>query len=255
MNQEDQPPARQPAAGCAALPVAAGIDLEDALLAQVLQTGDSALRLWTPRDSALVVPAKLTHAPHYAAARDVLATHGLPLLVRGSGGDVVLQAPGTVNVELVLALEADAAKRLGVTGAYGLICAPLVDWLRSLRLDAGTGAVAGAFCDGRFNVTIAGRKLAGTAQRWRAGRGGRQALLAHAVILDHIDVPAMAATINRFYALCALERRCLPASHVTLAAALGSGWDAAARLAALARAYAAQAPEETRAAAASAPGG
>lgn len=250
MNQEPTPPTPLPAAACATLPVAAGIALEDGLLAQVLQAGGSALRLWAPRDTALVVPAKLTHASHYAAARAALAAAGLPLLVRGSGGDVVLQAPGTINIELALALEADAAKRLGVTGAYGLICAPLVGWLRGHGLDAGTGAVAGAFCDGRFNVTLAGRKLAGTAQRWRAGRGGRQALLAHAVVLDHTDVPAMAGAINRFYALCALPRRCLPASHVTLAAALGPSWDEAARLAALAHAYAGHQPEAAPSAAA-----
>ena len=44
------------------------------------------------------------------------------------------------------------------------------------------GACTGAFCDGAWNVLAQGRKLAGTAQRWRATPQGRVALI-HAAIL------------------------------------------------------------------------
>lgn len=226
-----------PISHCATLTVADGIALEDALPAEVLRTHQAAVRLWAPRDTALVVPLKLTHDAHFDDAKAALAREGLPIHVRASGGDVVLQAPGVINVEIAFTLAQDAARALGVEGAYGVICAPLVALLRAHGLDAGTGAVAGAFCDGRFNVHIAGRKLAGTAQRWRYGAHGEQALLVHAVILDTLDVQAMAQTINHFYALCALDRHCNPASHVTLAQALAP-LDAAARQAALAQAYA-----------------
>ncbi len=94
-------------------------------------------------------------------------------------------------------------------------------------LRAGVGAVPGAFCDGRYNLTLERRKLAGTAQRWRRSRDGRPAVLAHgAVLMDDWREP-MADIVNRFYHACASDLRCAADSHLALGERLPGAWSEA----------------------------
>ena len=73
----------------------------------------------------------------------------------------------------------------------------------------------GAFCDGRFNVTVAGREFAGTAQRWRPMAGGH-AVQAHALMLIRtLDEVAITA-LNRFYRDCRIDRVIDAGAHVGL---------------------------------------
>ncbi|MCB1385934.1 MAG: hypothetical protein KDJ80_08325 [Nitratireductor sp.] len=53
---------------------------------------------------------------------------------------------------------------------------------RWFDVTAHSAACPGSFCDGAWNVVVEGRKLAGTAQRWRATPAGRVVLI-HAAIL------------------------------------------------------------------------
>jgi len=46
-----------------------------------------------------------------------------------------------------------------------------------------TGHVPGSTCDGAWNLSFEGRKIVGTAQRWRPVRGSHPRVLAHALIL------------------------------------------------------------------------
>ena len=55
----------------------------------------------------------------------------------------------------------------------------------------------GSFCDGRFNLAVAGRKLAGTAQSWRRV-AGVPVVLAHAVIVVDADPQALTEAANAF---------------------------------------------------------
>ncbi|MNE83117.1 hypothetical protein D3C80_1799070 [compost metagenome] len=75
----------------------------------------------------------------------------------------------------------------------------------------------GAFCDGRYNVNIGGRKLVGTAQRWRRRHSdGRYVVLAHGAILMENQREEMVEVVNAFYQACALEDRCRASSHIAL---------------------------------------
>jgi lipoate-protein ligase A len=78
------------------------------------------------------------------------------------------------------------------------------------------GEIEGAFCDGRFNVNLDGRKMVGTAQRWRQSHGGQRPVgLVHGMLLDN-ERESMVAAVNRFNEACGLEQRVRAESHIAL---------------------------------------
>lgn len=89
---------------------------------------------------------------------------------------------------------------------YAHLCNLVSRALAPLGIDANPRAVEGSFCDGRFNLAVGERKIAGTAQYWRR-RGGRQAVLAHALLLVDADVVALTDRANAFEAALGSERR------------------------------------------------
>lgn len=137
------------------------------------------------------------------------------------------QSPAVLNIALACALpvEDEAGKRIVI--AYERLLDPLALWLAEHGLRAGVGAVPGAFCDGRYNLTLEGRKLAGTAQRWRRSRDGRPAVLAHAAVLMDDWREPMADIVNRFYHACASDLRCAADSHLALGERLPGAWSEA----------------------------
>ena len=76
----------------------------------------------------------------------------------------------------------------------------------------------GSFCDGDYNVVIANRKFAGTAQRrsWRRMQGRQAVLFAHALILLDADIQGSVAAINQFYSDCQQFQHIVPDAHVNL---------------------------------------
>ncbi len=79
------------------------------------------------------------------------------------------------------------------------------------------GEIDGAFCDGRFNVNLDGRKMVGTAQRWRQSQGGQRPVgLVHGAMLLEDERESMVAAVNRFNEACGLEQRVRAASHIAL---------------------------------------
>ena len=101
--------------------------------------------------------------------------------------------------------------------ADGMGTLRILEAIRILGLDPGLGEVDGAFCDGRYNVTLEQRKLVGTAQRWRRRPSdGRHICLAHAAVLLENQRQSMVEVVNSFYAGCNLPSRCRVASHMAL---------------------------------------
>lgn len=158
-----------------------GIAWEETLLT----AGRPEVALWQAETAALVVPRAWARRDGFAEAATRAADAGWPVLTRASGGGAVPQGPGTLN----LAMVAPLSSRTGPADCYDAICAAIAEPLAALDIPAQTGAVDGCFCDGAWNVTVGGRKLAGTAQRWRR-RGGASVALIHAAIL--IDRPGAA---------------------------------------------------------------
>lgn len=198
-----------------------GLQAEQDLLASV-GAGESGhgLLFWRPDEQALVMPRRMNRLAGFDRACEVLAESGWPVLLRESGGEPVPQSPATVNIALVYAQPHGDVDRDRIETAYRRLCQPLLDVLTSLGAQASLGEVDGAFCDGRYNVNIDGRKLVGTAQRWRQARalegGARPVVLAHGALLLDNQRDEMVAAVNRFYACCDLPSRVRASSHIAL---------------------------------------
>lgn len=173
-------------------PLADGIEREAEWMALCAATGRASAHLWhgTP---GWVVPRSYLRAPGFADAREQWSARRRPLHVRSSGGGLVPQGPGIVN--LSLAWCTDSAKPYGIEAIYQDLCDQLSAAMARLDLRCEVGDVAGSFCDGRFNLAVGGRKIVGTAQWWRR-IGAQPVVLAHAVLVVDANPLALADEAN-----------------------------------------------------------
>ncbi len=213
----------------------AGLQAEQDLLAAVCR-GEQAdgLLFWQSTDRTLVMPRRLNRQPAFDAACAISAQAGWPVLLRETGGEPVPQSAATINVALVYVAPRSEGDHNRIETAYQRLCQPLCDVITALGGQASLGEVPGAFCDGRYNVNIDGRKWVGTAQRWRQGLSGtRPVVLVHGAMLMDNERESMVAAVNRFNQACELPQRCEAQSHI----ALHERFAAADVLAKLTRAY------------------
>jgi lipoate-protein ligase A len=183
--------------------LADGFDREAGWLARAAETGCAAAHLWSS-SQVLAVPRSYTRLPAWPQACAASATAGWPVHIRGSGGGLVPLGPGQLNLSLVW--RAEPAAPIDPQAIYRDLCSLLSRALARLAINATPQAVAGSFCDGRFNLAVGGRKIAGTAQAWRR-IGKDQAVLAHAVIVVSAEPDALTETANRFEESAASGRR------------------------------------------------
>jgi octanoyl-[GcvH]:protein N-octanoyltransferase len=151
-------------------------------------------------------------------ALDKLKHDGWDVVVRTTGGTAVPQGPGVVHLSYLFPRE---HRKVTTDAYYRLLCLPLIDWLGTLGLKATTGALAGSYCDGTYNILVGGKKLVGTAQAWRGGLAGVSSnrpgyILAHACLVVDVDMVAAATRINRFYAAAGNDYRVDAATSTTL---------------------------------------
>jgi lipoate-protein ligase A len=175
-------------------PLADGIAAEADWMAVAATTGRAAAHLWRG-EPGLVVPRSCATLPGWPAAAKAHR-----VLVRASGGGVVPQGPGLLNLSLVWRADANADAGIAPSGTeaiYRALCDELVGALARLGIAAAPQAVQGSFCDGRFNLAVAGRKLVGTAQSWRRV-ADKPVVLAHAVIVVDADPQALTEAANAF---------------------------------------------------------
>lgn len=196
----------------------AGLDAERDALERVFGgETDSSLLFWRPLEQALVMPRRLSRLAGFDEAQARCRELGWPIALRDTGGEPVPQSPAVLNVALSYAVPVADNEQTRIDTAYQRLCQPLCDWLAALGLEAGLGEVEGAFCDGRYNVNIGGRKLVGTAQRWRRrARDGRYVVLAHGAILMENQRSAMVEVVNAFYRACQLPAQIRAESHIAL---------------------------------------
>lgn len=177
-------------------------------------------RIWdTP--PALVMPRAYLRYPKAETARAQFAARGLPVHVRASGGGLVPQGPGILNLSLAYPLAGPMGRWM--EPVYLHLCVLLRAALAPLGIDAHPTAVVGSFCDGRFNLacgTGAGvRKIAGTAQYWRinAPRNSGYTVLAHALLLVQPDLAAVHHNLNAFERALGSGRTYDPAKATSVA--------------------------------------
>lgn len=126
-------------------------------------------------------PARSLSVSTREAARlgDISAFKTEPVAIRQTGGTVVPQGPGTLNISVI----SHHKTHPGIRETYAAVCAALSDGFLAFGLETTIGTRAGSFCDGDFNLLHAGRKLVGTAQRWALGADGSAICLHHCVVL------------------------------------------------------------------------
>lgn len=200
------------------LTIEAGLQAEQDLLASVC-AGDSefGLLFWQPNDRALVMPRRLNRLPGFDHACEVSAAAGWPVLLRETGGEPVPQSASTINIALVYAPPRSEGDLNRIETGYRRLCDPICQLLDELGGTSSLGEIDGAFCDGRFNVNLDGRKMVGTAQRWRQSQGGQRPVgLVHGAMLMDNERESMVAAVNRFNEACGLEQRVRAQSHIAL---------------------------------------
>ncbi|CAI8812116.1 biotin/lipoate A/B protein ligase family protein [Pseudomonas sp. IT-P260] len=200
------------------LTIEAGLQAEQDLLASVC-AGDAefGLLFWQPSDNALVMPRRLNRLPGFDHACEVSAAAGWPVLLRETGGELVPQSPSTINIALVYAPPRSEGDLNRIETGYRRLCDPICELLDELGGTSSVGEIDGAFCDGRFNVNLDGRKMVGTAQRWRQSQGGQRPVgLVHGAMLIDNERESMVAAVNRFNEACGLEQRVRAGSHIAL---------------------------------------
>lgn len=204
-------------------------DVEARLLERAQAVGGAVVDVWEPPCS-LVVPASYRRYERFDALALRFAAKGWPVAVRRSGGGLVPQGPGVLNLSLAWPTRAELGAVM--ESVYLRLGAVLQQAIAPWSRQAGLQPVEGSFCDGRFNLAIGGRKIAGTAQGWRRLTDGRSLVLAHACLLVAADLPMLVERANAFEAQLGSDRQYrLDTLDNLLPAALRA--DAAARAAAL----------------------
>lgn len=154
--------------------------------------------LWqAPR--GLVAPRSYMRHGGLEAACAHFAAQGWPVRLRRSGGGVVPQGPGVLNLSLAYCPGGGPGQC--ADAVYSHLCAALARAFVCLGIGTHARSVPGSFCDGRFNLAVqtdhGDKKIAGTAQYWRRD-GERHAVLAHALLLFEADTDLLTEMANGF---------------------------------------------------------
>lgn len=157
--------------------------------------GEAAACVWEPAAS-LVVPSTYQRYERFPMLCERFERRGWPVSVRRSGGGLVPQDRGVVNLSLAWRTQADIAS--GTAQVYRALCDLLQDAVAPFDIDLNAQAVSGSFCDGRFNLAMGGRKVAGTAQYWQRLSKTEHVVLAHACLMVRADLALLTLRANEF---------------------------------------------------------
>lgn len=169
------------------------------------------------------VPRSYQRNPQFEAACKAMDDAGMPVAVRLSGGGVVPQTAGVINLHLAYPIAARYPLEHAESQYLGL-CELIASTLATYGLCATHQTVQGSFCDGRFNLAVDGKKIAGTAQYWRRNKTAATptfSLLSHAVILVNADSSALTDMANRFEGELHSTVRYLPEKTTSVMTLLG----------------------------------
>ena len=157
---------------------------------------DQGLVLWQSCDRTLVLPAG-NKWPQSASLETALNQLGWQVFARKTGGAPVPQTQGVINVSYLYALSDD--EPYSIPNAYRDFCQTLARFFNHFGVDVDVHATPGSYCDGDYNINIAGKKVVGTAQRVVLKKGGGKVVLAQACILIDVVAEQLVAPVNACY--------------------------------------------------------
>lgn len=181
----------------------AKVDADMALVKSVAGSNKSMVRFWT-NQKALVVAASDTRLSGFDLAASALSKDGFRIVRRSSGGTAVVHVDGVLNMSW--AFPVDTRKTVSMDQTYRVMLDPLQRFLASVGIRAEVGEVEGAYCNGSHDVSVSGKKIAGTAQRVCCVNQRRIAL-SHLTLNVNADVNASDSAINKFYLIAAGQER------------------------------------------------
>jgi Lipoate-protein ligase A len=191
---------------------------DENLLALAAEYGPSAM-IWRASQS-LVVPRTYRRFTEFDAVCQEFEHNGWPIIVRQTGGGIVPQGPGILNVSLAYSVHGPAMRHS--EPGYLLICDVVANALAALGVKAYPSPVAASFCDGRYNLAVTHHgtavKIAGTAQMWKRlpDSPDTHVGLVHALVLVDTDSPALTHVINAFETKVGNDRRYSVSSVVSV---------------------------------------
>ncbi|CAI6086811.1 Lipoyl-[GcvH]:protein N-lipoyltransferase [Cohnella sp. JJ-181] len=197
----------------------------DELLCRAAGAGGPAIcHLWRhPR--AFVMGLRDSRLPRAREAAGRLADLGYGVAVRNSGGAAVPLDPGVVNLSLIL--PKDRAEDMAFHGDFERMYDLIRMAVRRLGGEASKGEVVGSYCPGDFDLSIAGRKFCGIAQRRQVKSYNVQAF-----VIAEGEGAARASLVREFYAVAAegADSSAYPdvgTDRMASLAELTGAWDAA----------------------------
>ncbi|WP_127464608.1 lipoate--protein ligase family protein, partial [Paenibacillus pasadenensis] len=136
--------------------------LDELLCRRAGETGEAFCHMWR-HPNAFVLGQRDSRLPHAAEASRWLESQGWQVVVRHSGGAAVPLDAGVVNLSLIFPKSggADARFRQDFERMYAFVREALA--FAGVAVDK--GEIAGAYCPGDYDLSIAGRKFCGIAQR------------------------------------------------------------------------------------------
>lgn len=137
--------------------------LTDALLERAGREEKAILHFW-PTDQLMFLGMQDTKLPHFEEALSVFEEAGYDYVVRNSGGLGVVGDEGVINFSIILPNEDRFA--LSIDEGYQVMH-DLVD--ESLEGDVEAKEVPDSYCPGDYDLSLAGKKIAGIAQRRSQG--------------------------------------------------------------------------------------
>jgi len=194
--------------------VANVFEKETELLAQ-LQRGtlNEALILWQPDKPTLVLPSGNKWQSSEGLYQQLMQM-GWQLFSRKTGGAPVPQVPGVINVSHMYVW--DEQTSYSIPKAYQDFCDKLSRFFALYNVKVDVHATEFSYCDGDYNLNIAGKKVVGTAQRVVLKNGGGKVVLAQACILINTDISSIINPVNACYEYHQQAERVRSAVHTCL---------------------------------------
>lgn len=156
-------------------------------------------RIWRNR-RCLVATRREARLHSFSEAVVASAGRGWPVVTRVSGGTMVPHLAESLHLSLLLPRL--RRREPSTDEIYRFLAEPVRETLDELGVDSGYGVVPRSFCDGRFNLVAAGKKVAGTSQRWTGGLPGHPVrpgfVLAHLTLFVAGDMAEATRAVNRF---------------------------------------------------------
>jgi lipoate-protein ligase A len=179
-----------------------GLLCQQQLAEQLGSDDERRLLVWrAPR--ALIVGRSDSRLPNFSVAANQLRDEGWPVLIRRSGGTACQVSRGTLQI----ALARIVVPKVTIETAYMELAGFIGAVLKSYGLEAEIGEKPNAFCPGRYDISINGRKIAGLSQHWRRCNGRVTATTAATLVVDH-DREELARIVNLFYQSAGGQARC-----------------------------------------------